>query len=399
MAENKDIKDVTEEVIKSDNEKGNPYHKGKGSPEGGQFTSKDSADSGSRDGKTLPSFLKKKGEAVASDSDKTLPSFLKEKAKDGEKKKSRLDIIRQRTQAPSLKNFLKYRQQRLEKMRKRGDFNARVDEHTEKLVNEKITELAKSSRLCSNVKLESLDSVLKTGLKNQFEIQSSRGMYRPTERMKATNLLFGTDKIQVFEDGDEKHMGWFDSGTGKINPETFAFEKYGNLEAADLKTAIKNTSCSHYGETKVFFKDYIRDRTTFTLNDSLNEKDESQPGYLNSPADIGVWGGAWMKNDKLDRIKKCKTLHEAASIMGSSAGYDEAQIHGVLKPEDVAYVSFMYESDMSTYNGVRAIKTATDMGIPVLFCDSEGQVKRVTNGSELTEFYRQIESEPYEEQK
>ena len=131
----------------------------------------------------------------------------------------------------------------------------------------------------------------------------------------------------------------------------------------------------------------------------MNEKDECQPGYLNSPADIGVWGGSWMKDDKWDKLKNCKTLHEAANVMGSSACYDEAQIHGTLKPEDVAYVSFLYESDMSTYNGVRAIKTAASMGIPVLFCDSEGQVRRVTNGSELTEFYRQIESEPYEEQK
>ena len=54
---------------------------------------------------------------------------------------------------------------------------------------------------------------------------------------------------------------------------------------------------------------------------------------------------------------------------------------------------------MSTYDGVRAIKTAASMGIPVLFCDSEGQVRRVTNGSELIDFNPQIESEPYEEQK
>lgn len=399
MAENKDVKDVTEEVIKSDNEKGNPYHKGKGSPDGGQFTSKDSTgQSGSESGKALPSFLKKKGDVDAAGKEQ-LPSFLKSKTQDGEKKKSRLDIIRNRVQAPSLKNFLKYRQKRLEEMRKKNAFNSRVSRNTEMLVNEKITELAKTSRLCANVELKKLDSVLRSGLKNQFEIQASRGMYRPTSRMNASNLLFGTDKIQVFEDGDEKHMGWFDSGKGKINPETFSFEKYGNLEAADLKTAIQNTSCSQYGETKVFFKDHVRDRATFTLNDSLNEKDECQPGYLNSPADIGVWGGSYMRDDKWDKLKNCKTLHEAANVMGSSACYDEAQIHGTLKPEDVAYVSFLYESDMSTYSGVRAIKTAASMGIPVLFCDSEGQVRRVTNGSELIDFNPQIESEPYEEQK
>lgn len=143
MAENKDVKDVTEEVIKSDNEKGNPYHKGKGSPEGGQFTSKDSTgQSGSESGKALPSFLKKKGDVEVAGKEQ-LPSFLKSKTQDGEKKKSRLDIIRNRVQAPSLKNFLKYRQRRLEEMRKKNAFNSRVSKNTEMLVNEKITELAK----------------------------------------------------------------------------------------------------------------------------------------------------------------------------------------------------------------------------------------------------------------
>lgn len=390
----KDVKDVTEDVIKSDNEKGNPYHKGKGSPDGGQFTSKDSAESAGVAGeKKLPSFLKKKGETTE---EKPLPSFLKKKQPNengGEQKRSRIDIIRERKKAPSLNHFVEYRTKRLERMREDGKFYAKVSPEVEKAINNKITELAKNSRLCSNVKLQYLESVLNKGLKNQFEVGSSGGAYSPEMRMETSHLLFGSDIIPTRIGGD-----W----GGPKNPETFKYEKYGNLEASDLATAITNGSCSYYGNTKVFFKDYVRDRTTYSLNDSLNERKATQPGYLGSPADIGVWGGTNMYDGKKESLMRCKTLHEAANLMGSSADYNEAQIHGEIKPEDIAYIAFRYRHSLTTKDGIRAMKKADILGIPILFVDENNEVRRVTNASSLKEYgtyWDEIQSEPYEEQK
>ena len=107
MAENKDVKDLTEEVIKSDNEKGNPYHKGKGSPEGGQFTSKDSTgQSGSESGKALPSFLKKKGDVDVVGKEQ-LPSFLKSKTQDGEKKEEQTRYYSKQSKSSVAEKLLK----------------------------------------------------------------------------------------------------------------------------------------------------------------------------------------------------------------------------------------------------------------------------------------------------
>lgn len=354
--------------------KGNPYHK----ESNGRFTSADGVGSaaveeteetkmGGSDetapAKKLPSFLKPKKElhkmlkpkgSVVSGG---LEDALKRGLKNAENEEKRSKIV-------TLRDFKKTHDKNLSWLISHHTL-VDFDEESVKIINDKIDELKKTSRLCVNARISVVPLILKNGQKNQFETKTTRGYYGP-ERLVYSQKRFGTPKSFTY--GDK---------------ECYQLEKYGNIQSPDLYTAITNRDCSMYGTIKLYYKrENVDYRTTLSLGDSLNNRMGMQPGLFTDKSDIAMWGRKksrdYTKYDEkkiVSRISQAKSLHEISDILGFE--YAETQIHGEITPNDFESMSIDKISDFEAGYCDEAIIAAQQLGMPT-YCASDGNIYQVS---------------------
>jgi hypothetical protein len=141
-------------------------------------------------------------------------------------------------------------------------------------------------------------------LKNQFETMTSAGAYNPPRRVQTEKALFGID---VRAQPDQRPI-------------------YGYLEGSF------ETSVLQYGPIVLRLRDEARERTTFTLADSLDHTEAgTQPWVAPEPLSAPTCQASHTEWD----VVAAPTLPHATGY-----GFVECQIHGGVALADFAQVVF-----------------------------------------------------------
>lgn len=199
-------------------------------------------------------------------------------------------------------------------------------------LREQFLKVFESNGFYMNLKADTLEKVLDSWFKNQFEAKSSGGaMYDPNDlspnndRVKAAMGLFGVD--------------WRSMAPGD-------YEKYGSMQSNDLLTAAQSVPTS-YGEVMVRFKKQnLWDRTTYLLEDSLGPGwDGTAAGKVSRGDFTGTEFGFRLRDarDLLDRVRNAEHYVNNAKEWVHQVGggsYLELQYHGYLGMGDVESVVF-----------------------------------------------------------
>jgi len=180
-------------------------------------------------------------------------------------------------------------------------YEAKCQRNMEKFLSE--------SEVSVRTPTEVVEFILKSGrLKNQHETTTSRGTYDPTYRQEAESKAFN---IEVREEpGSYPIYGYMSHPS---NPETARM----------------------YGDVEFVLKSSVRDRTTFTVGDSLSNFAYDNVGAtpVNKPGKMS-WdrNARYVYENQLNRV-----------------GYVEAQIHGGISLADVDHVVMHTRSAAISY--------------------------------------------------
>ena len=219
----------------------------------------------------------------------------------------------QKAKSTTLRRFTAHSQKYADKVRRESGLSPAQ----EKEYVEKFKKLLDESDYVRRIKPHRLESIIKSGFKNQFETGTSAGAYTPTTRRSLSKQLFGHDGSMEGKD----------------------YEKYGFLAPKDM--SIKPMA-GWYGDVVVRFKkDRLKGRTTYTIGDSLDYRHSDWvAGDCDNPSLAGVQIDEHSDSAKkaYQRMKKAKTINDLA-IPGRIDGYVELQFHGPLDIDDVASVT------------------------------------------------------------
>ena len=180
-------------------------------------------------------------------------------------------------------------------------------------------------------KREDLESLTKTNkFMNLFETGTSSGVPNTNARMVASRNLFGHN----------------------LEKETFIFsEKYGYLSSKDFLEDIdffsKRYGTSQYGDIIINFnKDKIKDRITYTLDDSLlaGATKAVVPGDFNKNLSLGI--DKYNLKKYYESLKSLSESDDAISLTkeikkeNGFFRYIELQYHGDITLDDVNEICF-----------------------------------------------------------
>ena len=155
-----------------------------------------------------------------------------------------------------------------------------------------------------------LDSIVAKGFLNQHEVFTTSGCLCPENRAKAEDNMLGY-KLEPSYQKDASNL------VNKVRP------KYSLLglqtgDINDMPVTGTNSSpikASHYGNIVAVMNHEVKDRTTFTMTDSLGIAENS-------------------KTEKLKKLRTTRYLSDE-SLRSESDTYVEAQVWGELKMSDV----------------------------------------------------------------
>ena len=227
-------------------------------------------------------------------------------------------------------------------------------EEERKLLQKNLKQMFDDNDFCRNVGVKRLGLMLTQGFKNQFQTKRSAGSYSPNTRRFASDRLFGT--------------GY------KVEPSEY--EKYGYLGKIGDYEACFGYNLEHYGDVTVCFKKDIRNRTTYTLGDSLNG--EAPAGCVgDNPTLDGMAhalhsniNGDYVKGLKKDLDKYKNPIDPKQFVKNYS--YVELQYHGDVGASDIDRIQFRDKEAARTALGTmskKARKTIQDNGIKIGYFD------------------------------
>ena len=184
------------------------------------------------------------------------------------------------------------------------------------LLDERVKQITSKLQIHVNVPNSSLEEILNTGLKNQFETGTSRGLLDQAFRSEVESNVFGIGK----------------NAAGADRP-IYGYLSRSKLGEAEMRIAPANG----YGEVSIRFKSSIKERSSVTFNDSFNiqiGKEINKVDYIAVKADAPDYRFAG-SNDFLQYERP-------------DTSYYEAQIYGK-RPElkDIEKVIFRQGSEPS----------------------------------------------------
>ena len=197
-----------------------------------------------------------------------------------------------------------------------------------------------------------LDLIAETHFKNQFEVGESGGCFNPARRRRIANIMYGTSRTGIAD---------------------VAREKYGYLGNADYS---KDNIATWYGNVIVHFKkDRIKDVTTYTFGDSLDQRDYlTTAGISSMPSIAGL--PIYKSKEKI-----AKVLSESSANPQRVAGdlglpYIELQYHtDNLTIDDVE--SVCYPQGINTKHKEKTINLLRQKGAKIFQKQSDGTVKEI----------------------
>lgn len=207
--------------------------------------------------------------------------------------------------------------------------------------------LMDENEFCMSRSGSTLKMILETGFKNQIEVLEGGAATddisyaNPDERRKASQRLFGTP----------------------LDTQAEAYEKYGFL---GNPWSYDGDYGSTYGDvTLVFDKDKIKNRTTYTLGDSLGPSVNRGmvAGRVGDNPTFEGWYLSRPKAKALSMLKSGASLSEILSFTKNA--YVELQFHGELTMSDVKYIVFKSESAYKNYVTAEMQQAFDELGIEV----------------------------------
>eukprot|EP01100_Stratorugosa_tubuloviscum_P003996 TRINITY_DN197_c0_g2_i3.p1 TRINITY_DN197_c0_g2~~TRINITY_DN197_c0_g2_i3.p1 ORF type:complete len:206 (-),score=74.83 TRINITY_DN197_c0_g2_i3:128-745(-) len=181
-------------------------------------------------------------------------------------------------------------------------------------------ELSKS-KLCIRVPTtNTLEQIIETRFKSQFETKTSRGTLNNDYRARVESKLFNYE------------LG--------LEPENRPI--YGYL--AKDETIMKNESTSYYGHICCKIDDSILSRTTFTCGDSLSLTSNevgaaTQPSPVLKPSIASAFSNISTYTEAT--IQSIITRYSNIDTLFKSFCYIEAQIHGRLESRAISEIHFL----------------------------------------------------------
>lgn len=174
------------------------------------------------------------------------------------------------------------------------------------------------------IETEDFLGVIKDGrFKTQHETRESNGAYKPALRKEAELAIAG---VPLDTKSSERPIyGYLAVQNSGSTPNTSPY----NTD----KWNVNNTGVGQYGEVRVVLKDSVKDRTSYTIPDSLDRHAIPQPLSRNSKADL-INAGAY---------------YDLSSSHGGyqRESYAEAQVYGGVKLSDIKAV---YVVPSKSYN-------------------------------------------------
>jgi len=183
-----------------------------------------------------------------------------------------------------------------------------------KEVESKLNKDLKNVDVCIRMKTWCLEKLLfdKTGrIKSQFEVKNSSGIYDKDIRSRMERQVLNNKRFNM-----------------KKSPDTATIYGYLSKKAGDAFDAF----VSSYGENTIVLKKDVRERTTFTSCDSLQNcwTDDSIPSPINNPS---IYSVSHLK--LLEGKSAVGAMERIFKVHGRQIEYYEAQIHGRVKISDI----------------------------------------------------------------
>ena len=201
--------------------------------------------------------------------------------------------------------------------------NGIVSEEDEVIVSQKLKEIIDKSEYSMRFKSNNLEELINSGrFKNQFETSTSGGTVSEKFRKTAPKNLFGVQSKLKAED----------------------YEKYGYLSSQDVLKEFetgKNVTLQQYGDLIIKFnKDLLKDRVTFTIDDSLGNAilKTVVADNVNKPSLNGM-NLRKIKN-YTEIIKNTNSLSIEDLALDLNVRYFELQFHGELNLNTVKSIYF-----------------------------------------------------------
>lgn len=171
---------------------------------------------------------------------------------------------------------------------------------------------------------EVLEMILDTKFKNQMETETSVTIVDPYSRKNISADLFGTD-IHRAKDSD--------------------YEIYGYLGSKDVHLDYSMGYVEEYGDVIIELKkENLRDRTTFTMGDSIENSYEHSGRFIPSKV-TDIKSTSLIEDnvvDLIDLAQRGGTEKLSPEMLADELGhsYIEAQYHGGVEVADIASVTF-----------------------------------------------------------
>lgn len=221
---------------------------------------------------------------------------------------------------------------------------------TEKETIETAKQAFEKQDFCIDANADVLSQVLDDGFfKCQEETGTGDAVINPDIRRHASSTLYGIDKDAPAE----------------------YFEKYGHLGNGMTAYGLGHGNDMDGQVQLVLNKDRVRDRTTFTAGDSLDQ--HAQPCKVTDPK-ISAFGRNNYTPGSTDPESQINSMKASAEKMladghASRVSYCELQFHGRLTTSDFAMAKIQ-DSLMKTDRGKAIAKKCLENGLRVMVVDS-----------------------------
>lgn len=233
----------------------------------------------------------------------------------------------------------------------------KIPQKTKDMLQSNIQTIIDNNSYNMRVHSKDLQSIIDNGFKNQMEVGKSGGTLSKSDRMLASQRLFGADVM---------HM------------ENSEFEKYGYLGSYNFADDASTSDAWQYGKTIVQFnKERLKDRVTYTIDDSLgnalyNRVVGGKIGDECSISGIAKYDVGFAQ-DTFKYAKRDDLFNADKIAQDMGCRYWELQYHGNLTIKDVESVCFT-STDRPTKSIVSQLK---ELGIRVYKLTKGGKINEL----------------------
>lgn len=195
----------------------------------------------------------------------------------------------------------------------------------ERMVTEEVLPVIPTMSAWIRLTADGLEDVLDDGrFKSQHEAGRSNGAYNPQRRDRFEEQKFG----EYEADHQRPIYGYLDSEDGYLQHRD---GRSVSVNDVGYDSARVQERLYQYGLVAVRLKDHVKQRTTFTVGDSLDQEDNVHPSWMTEPQ-------VWSVDPYVVAPKEPDSPIVYIDDPGTWPLYAEAQVHGAVRVEDIAEV-------------------------------------------------------------